>query len=159
MELGKGEALVSFLEEKGTPSMVERCMIRPPSGRIGPITPGERAAIMARSPVKGKYDTVIDAESAHEKLTQRVSKQAAPGEQQDEGGGITGWIGSIFGTNKKRGEPLTTGQQVARSVARTVATTVVGGVAAAIGKQIGGRAGASVGRSIVRGTLGGILKR
>ncbi|HWV40666.1 helicase HerA-like domain-containing protein [Pseudorhodoplanes sp.] len=159
MELGKGEALVSFLEEKGTPSMVERCMIRPPSGRIGPITPGERAAIMARSPVKGKYDTVIDAESAHEKLTQRVSKQAAPGDQQDEGGGITGWIGSIFGTNKKRGEPLTTGQQVARSVARTVATTVVGGVAAAIGKQIGGRAGASVGRSIVRGTLGGILKR
>jgi DNA helicase HerA-like ATPase len=160
MELGKGEALVSFLEEKGTPSMVERCMIRPPSGRMGPITPAERAAIMAKSPVKGKYDTTIDSESAYEKLSQRVAKEAAPaGQAEEESGGITGWIGSIFGTNRKRGEPLTTSQQVARSVARTVTTTVIGGVAASIGKQIGGRAGASVGRSIVRGTLGGILRR
>jgi len=159
MELGKGEALVSFLEEKGTPSMVERCMIRPPVGRMGPITPEERAAIMAKSPVKGKYDTTIDSESAYEKLSQRVAKEAAPAGQQQDSGGISGWIGSIFGTNRKRGEPLTTSQQVARSVARTVTTTVVGGVAAAIGKQIGGRTGASVGRSIVRGTLGGILRR
>jgi hypothetical protein len=159
MELGKGEALVSFLEEKGTPSMVERTMIRPPSGRMGPITPEERAAIMAKSPVKGKYDTTIDTESAYEKLTARVAKEVAEAGQSEDGGGITGWIGSIFGTNRKRGETLTTSQQVARSVARTVTTTVVGGVAAAIGKQIGGRAGASVGRSIVRGTLGGILRR
>jgi DNA helicase HerA-like ATPase len=157
MELGKGEALVSFLEEKGQPSMVERCMVRPPCGRMGPVMPEERAAIMAKSPLKGKYDTAIDPESAYEILTKRVDEKAAPAEESS--GGITDWIGSIFGTNKKRGEPLTTGQQVARSVARTVTTTVIGGVAAAIGKQIGGRAGASVGRSIVRGTLGGILRR
>ena len=56
MELGKGEALVSFLEGNGTPSMVERCMIRPPSARLGPITPEERKALIANSPVKGKYD-------------------------------------------------------------------------------------------------------
>ena len=62
MELGKGEALVSFLEGNGTPAMVERVMIRPPSARIGPITPEERKAIMDNSPVKGKYDTAIDAE-------------------------------------------------------------------------------------------------
>ena len=62
MELGKGEALVSFLEGDGTPAMVERVMIRPPSARIGPITPEERKAIMSKSPVKGKYDTAIDAE-------------------------------------------------------------------------------------------------
>ena len=62
MELGKGEALVSFLEGGGTPAMVERVMIRPPSARIGPITPEERKAIMDNSPVKGKYDTAIDAE-------------------------------------------------------------------------------------------------
>ena len=55
-ELGKGEALVSFLEGNGTPSMVERCMVRPPSARIGPITPEEREAVIAKSPVKGKYD-------------------------------------------------------------------------------------------------------
>ncbi len=155
MELGKGEALVSFLEGNGTPSMVQRTMIRPPSARMGPITPAERAAIIAASPLKGKYDTAIDTESAYEKLTERIERTAAPAEE----GGIGSWIGSIFGTNRKRGEQLSTGQHVARSVARTVTTTVIGGVAAAIGKQIGGRTGASVGRSIVRGTLGGILKR
>jgi DNA double-strand break repair helicase HerA and related ATPase len=64
MELGKGEALVSFLEGGGTPSVVERVMIRPPSARIGPITPEERKAIINASPVKGKYDTAVDAESA-----------------------------------------------------------------------------------------------
>ncbi|MGD9922840.1 MAG: helicase HerA-like domain-containing protein [Pseudorhodoplanes sp.] len=160
MELGKGEALVSFLDPKGAPTMVERCMIRPPCGRMGPITPGERAAIMAKSPLKGKYDTTIDSESAYEKLSQRVAKEAAPADQaEDDGGGIGGWIGSIFGTNRKRGERLSPSQEVARSVARTVTTTVIGGVAASIGKQIGGRHGASVGRAIVRGTLGGILRR
>ncbi|MDT3686143.1 MAG: DUF853 family protein [Pseudorhodoplanes sp.] len=160
MELGKGEALVSFLEAKGTPSIVERCMIRPPSARMGPITPAERSGIMAKSPVKGKYDTTIDSESAYEKLGKRVSREAAPAEAaQEESGGVGDWLGGIFGTNKKRGERLTTGQHVARSVARTVTTAVIGGVAASIGKQIGGRHGASIGRSIVRGTLGGILRR
>ncbi|HXO71656.1 MAG TPA: helicase HerA-like domain-containing protein, partial [Bradyrhizobium sp.] len=75
-ELGKGEALVSFLEGNGTPAMVERVMVRPPTGRIGPITPEERKAIMARSPVKGKYDTTIDSESAYEVLQKRVAGTA-----------------------------------------------------------------------------------
>ena len=157
MELGKGEALVSFLEGNGTPEMVERCMIRPPSARIGPITPAERAAVIAASPVKGKYETTIDRESAYEMLGKRVAREAAPadGDQPGAGGGIGDWIGSIFGTNRKRGETLTAGQQIAR----TVTTTVIGGVAAAIGKQIGGRTGASIGRSIGRNTMGGILRR
>src|SRR3954470_11434931 len=73
MELGKGEALVLFLEGNGTPAMVERVMVRPPSARIGPITPEERKAIMDTSPVKGKYDTAIDAESAYEMLQKRIS--------------------------------------------------------------------------------------
>src|SRR5262249_37133151 len=60
-ELGKGEALVSFLEGNGTPALVDRCMIRPPSARIGPVTPDERKAIVAKSPVKGKYDQAIDS--------------------------------------------------------------------------------------------------
>ena len=57
-ELGKGEALVSFLEGNGTPSMVQRALIRPPSARVGPLTPDERRAIIAKSPVRGEYDTV-----------------------------------------------------------------------------------------------------
>ena len=77
MELGKGEALVSFLEGGGTPAMVERVMVRPPTGRIGPITPEERKAIMNNSPVKGKYDTSIDAESAYEMLQKRIAGTAA----------------------------------------------------------------------------------
>src|ERR1700704_4870635 len=70
-QLGKGEALVSFLEGNGTPSMVERCMVRPPSARIGPVTPEERKAIIAKSPLKGKYDQEIDEESAYEMLAKR----------------------------------------------------------------------------------------
>ena len=62
MELGKGEALCSFLEGNGTPSLVERTMIRPPSGRIGTITPEERKALIDNSPVKGKYDQAINSE-------------------------------------------------------------------------------------------------
>src|ERR1700757_3853211 len=89
MELGKGEALVSFLEGNGTPSMVDRALIRPPSARIGPITPEERKAIMDASPVKGKYDTAIDAESAYEILLKRVAGNAA---HADEAGGAGGDI-------------------------------------------------------------------
>src|SRR6201999_879073 len=101
MELGKGEALVSFLEGGGTPAMVERVMIRPPSARIGPITPEERKAIIDASPVKGKYDTEIDSESAYEILQKRVAGTAAPAEGSSDGG-LLGHLGaiasSIFGT-------------------------------------------------------------
>src|ERR1700754_3334211 len=107
-ELGKGEALVSFLEGNGTPAMVERVMVRPPTGRIGPITPEERKAIMARSPVKGKYDTAIDSESAYEVLQKRVAgTAAAPGGAASDGGilgGIGSIVGTIFGTNRPRGQ-------------------------------------------------------
>ena len=90
MELGKGEALVSFLEGGGTPTMVERVMIRPPSARIGPITPEERKAIMGKSPVKGKYDTTVDAESAYEMIQKRIDGTAATAEEANAGGAAAG---------------------------------------------------------------------
>ncbi len=162
MELGKGEALVSFLEGNGTPAMVERVMIRPPTARIGPITPEERKAIMDNSPVKGKYDTSIDSESAYEKLQKRVAGTAATADGSAGGGGILGQIGSIvgtiFGTNVSRGR-LSTGQLIARNVTRSVTNKVVGGVAADLGKSVGGSIGGSVGRALVRGALGGLLRR
>jgi DNA helicase HerA-like ATPase len=162
MELGKGEALVSFLEGNGTPAMVERVMIRPPTGRIGPITPEERKAIMDRSPVKGKYDTTIDSESAYEVLQKRVAGTAASPNGTAGGGGILGQIGAIvgtiFGTNVSRGR-LSTGQIIARSVTRSVTNKVVGGVVADLGKSVGGSMGGSVGRALVRGALGGLLRR
>jgi hypothetical protein len=162
MELGKGEALVSFLEGNGTPAMVERIMVRPPSARIGPITPEERKAIMDASPVKGKYDTAIDAESAYEIIQKRLSGNAATADGAPSGGGVLDKIGSIvgtiFGTNVSRGR-LSTGQLVARSVTRSVTNKVVGGVVADLGKSVGGSIGGSVGRALVRGALGGLLRR
>jgi DNA helicase HerA-like ATPase len=158
MELGKGEALVSFLEGNGTPAMVERVMIRPPSARIGPITSEERKAIMDASPVRGKYDTTIDSESAYEVLRKRVAGSApAAG-----GGGILAQIGAIvgtiFGTGVRRGK-MSTGQVIARNVTRSVTNQVVGGVVADLGKSVGGSIGGSVGRALVRGALGGLLRR
>jgi DNA helicase HerA-like ATPase len=160
MELGKGEALVSFLEGNGVPAMVERALIRPPSARIGPITPEERKAIMDASPVKGKYDTAIDSESAYEILQKRVAGSAATAEA---GGGsvwdkIGGIVSTVFGTNVRRGR-LSTGQLIARKVTRSVTDQVVGGMAADIGKSVAGSMGGSIGRAIVRGTLGGLLRR
>ena len=163
-ELGKGEALVSFLEGNGTPAMVERVMIRPPSARIGSITPDERKAIMAASPVKGKYDTAVDEESAYEMIQKRIAGTAATadGPAGASGGGILGQIGSIvgtvFGTNVKRGR-MTTGQVIARDVTRSVTNQVIGGMAANIGKSLGGQLGGSIGRTLVRGALGGLLRR
>ena len=177
MELGKGEALVSFLEGNGTPSMVERCIIRPPSARLGPITPEERKALIAGSPVKGKYDQAIDSESAYEVLQQRMRSGAAdgplapphsPGEPEEAPpsgglgavlGGLSDMLGGIFGTSRPRGKRLSTGQVVAREVTRSVTNRVAGQIAADIGKSLGGRMGSSVGRAIVRGTMGGILRR
>jgi DNA helicase HerA-like ATPase len=176
MELGKGEALVSFLEGNGTPSMVERCMIRPPSARLGPISTDERKALMAKSPVKGKYDQAIDSESAYEVLQKRVQSGTAdrpigsptsspPAEASSSGGfgavlaGILAVAGSIFGTSRPRRTRLSTGQVIAREVTRSVTNRVAGQIAADIGKSIGGKTGSSLGRAIVRGTMGGILRR
>ncbi|MGQ3296938.1 helicase HerA-like domain-containing protein [Reyranella sp.] len=72
-ELGVGEALLSFLDDKGVPFPVERCLIAPPQGRIGPATADERAAVMAASPLGARYDKVIDRQSAYEVLTGRVA--------------------------------------------------------------------------------------
>jgi len=177
MELGKGEALVSFLEGNGTPSMVERCMIRPPSGRVGPISEDERKALMASSPVKGKYDQAIDRESAYEILQKRMqegtdeepldgsppSDKTAQASASGGFAGVMAWITeivhSIFGTGHGRRTRLTRGQKVARQVTRSVTNQIAGKIAADIGKSIGGKAGSSVGRAIVRGTMGGILRR
>jgi DNA helicase HerA-like ATPase len=160
-ELGKGEALVSFLEGNGVPSIVQRTMIRPPSARLGPVTPAERNAVIAASTLKGKYDTPVDQESAYEMLQERVRATAAPGDGQGGGlfGQIGGVLGSIFGTNRSRGTRLTTGQLVTREITRSVTNRVAGKIAADLGKSLGGSVGGTIGRAIVRGTLGGILRR
>jgi DNA helicase HerA-like ATPase len=72
VELGVGEALVSFLDAKGVPSPVERCLVAPPRGRIGPASEAERTAAIGASPLAGRYDRTIDRESAYEVLNERA---------------------------------------------------------------------------------------
>jgi DNA helicase HerA-like ATPase len=166
-ELGKGEALTSFLEGNGVPSMVDRTLIRPPAGNVGPVTDAQRKAVLAKSPVKGKYDEAMDSESAYEILQKKTdiktrNADQGDGNQQSSGstmGGIGDLIGGIFGTNRKRGEKLSTGQKVAREVTRSVTNRIGGAVAGEIGKKIGGSMGNTIGRAILRGALGGILRR
>ncbi len=169
MELGKGEALVSLLEGNGTPSIVERTMIRPPSARLGPITPEERKAVIDKSPYKSKYDTAIDSESAYEKLSKRVDTGTAPlmpgqpagmpPQGAPAGGGwldkVGGIVGTVFGTNNPRGQRLSPGQIVARTVVRSVGSEVARNIA----KSIGGGTSGRVTGQIIRGTLGGILRK
>ena len=108
-ELGVGEALVSFLEPKGTPSLVERALIAPPQGRVGPLTPQERAVLIAQSPVRGKYDTSVDNESAYEMLARRKNLDASPDGDASEGGlggMLGGCLGSVFGDAREgQGRP------------------------------------------------------
>ncbi len=163
-ELAKGEALVSFLQADGTPAMVDRAMICPPAARLGPVTPDERKAVIAASPVAGKYDKPLDSESAFEVLQARAQQAATPAAQQPaQGGGLLGslggMLGDLLGTSRPRGQRLSTGQAITREVTRTVVNRMAGQVAADIGKSLGGRTGSSIGRAIVRGTLGGMLRR
>lgn len=148
-ELGKGEALVSFLEGNGTPSMVQRALIRPPSARVGPVTPEERRTMIAGSPFKGRYDQTIDPESAYEILQKRVAKSAAEAHDSSADGtggllgGLGGMLGHVLGGGKASGSGrgrMTTTEVVVKQVARSVASQV----------------GNEVGRAIVRGLLGGL---
>ncbi|WP_226573565.1 helicase HerA-like domain-containing protein [Acuticoccus sediminis] len=169
-ELGVGEALVSTLGPKGVPSIVERTLIRPPSGRMGPITTEERAALMARSPVAGVYDTEIDRESAYEILAARATEAAEaaeagdpappeapkPGprsEPEEDPGAVRRLWWFLFGGPSRR--RLTSAQKAARGAARTAAAEA----GERIGRAVAGATGAKIGKSIARGALGNLLRR
>ncbi|MGC9418108.1 MAG: helicase HerA-like domain-containing protein, partial [Rhodovulum sp.] len=83
-EVGVGEAVTSFLEEKGVPGMAQRTLIRPPSSQLGPLDTGARAQLMAASPMAGKYDRAIDRDSAHEMLTRRAEAAARAAEEAEQ---------------------------------------------------------------------------
>jgi len=141
MQLGVGEALVSMLDAKGTPEVVERTLIAPPSARVGPISPQERKAVMAASAFGGKYDTMVDRESAFEMLQARAVKGEA---ESGAGGGLLGALGGILGGifgkgDKKRMSPV---ELAARAAIQSAARS----------------AGTQIARQILRGVLGGMSK-
>jgi hypothetical protein len=137
-ELGVGEALVSLLDEKGRPQIVERAFIVPPASHIGPIADAERQQALRSSPLFSKYEKTIDRESAYEKLRQQVQKQApaAPGEPASAPSPVSD---ILFGKTGPRGGRQTQGvlEAATKSAARAI--------------------GSELGRQILRGVLGSIL--
>lgn len=153
-QLAVGEALVSTLQEKAVPMPVERTLICPPRCRMGALTPEERSAVRARSPVGSKYDMPVNRESAYEILSRRtlmedtLSERSAPpppsppsrsggrpgrarGEPEPGVGGE--WNELLWGSNRRQGMVETMAKQAARTI------------------------GSQIGRQIIRGVLGGIL--
>lgn len=144
-ELAVGEALVSFLDAKGRPSITERVYVLPPGSQLGPITPEQRKALIAGSLVAGVYEKTIDRESAYEKLKGRAESApdapaaAGKGAAAEESSGMGGMLNDmLFGSTGPRGgkrDGLV--QTMAKSAVRTMGT--------------------SVGKEILRGVLGGIF--
>ena len=142
--LGVGEALVSVLDEKGAPTMVQKTLIRPPASRLGPITPSERVALVAASPVRGLYDQAKDRESAFETLRARAgdaAKAAADARKEED---------------EPRPEPRATARAPAQRPAPRASRQSMG---EAFAKSLLRTIGSAVGRELIRGALGGLRRR
>jgi len=148
-QLGVGEALVTTLQDGGVPLPVERAFIVPPGCRVGAISEPERAAIRARSPVGGKYDTTVDRESAYEKIAARNAETAAaaeaaePVEKKKAGKSAaepSGWgdmiKGALFGTGRRQGVIEATAKSAMRSVGNQLGRQILRGV---LGSIMGGK--------------------
>jgi len=133
-ELGVGEALVSFLDAKGSPCMVERAFIVPPGSQLGPLAPEERKKIIESSDVFGHYEKTVDRESAYEKLKGRT--EAKPAEPKQSSNPVSD---VLFGKTGPRGGKQSQGivEAMTRSAARSI--------------------GSELGRQVLRGVLGSIL--
>ncbi len=170
-ELAVGEALVSFLDEKGRPSIVERAWVRPPHSRIGPALAPERASIIQASLLGGVYDKTIDRESAYEKLSAALNKGTAQDEPARSDRSLADSAKDIlFGSTGPRGgrregviEAAT--KSAARSIGSGLARQVIQGVLGAstgrrsssIGKNVAGAVGGQIAGQLVRGVLGSLF--
>ena len=148
LELAVGEALISFLDQKGAPGITQRAYVLPPASQLGPIAPEDRKRLIAQSVVAGVYEKSVDRDSAFEMLKARAGTgQALPGAAgpagapAPQGGGILGGLGDLlFGSTGPRGgrrEGMV--DALAKSAARSV--------------------GSSIAREITRGVLGSLLGR
>lgn len=140
-ELGVGWALVSTLDEKGSPTIVEKTAVRPPMSRLGPATPEELQAVRAGSPVSGKYDTTVDRESAYEKLKVKAEQQAAAEAEA------------------QAAEAEAKAAKQAERAQRSSSSGRGDSVMEAVVKSTLRAAGSQIGRQIVRGILGNMFKR
>ena len=142
-ELGTGEALVSFLDAKGRPNVVERAYILPPASRIGPLSAQERTTLVKASSIYGHYEQAVDRESAYERLKGRAAEAAEAAGAPEAGGGLLDWNGGMLGV--VLGGGTTTKGRSRESVVEAAAKSA----ARAVGSEIG--------RQVLRGVLGSIL--
>ena len=145
MELGVGEALVSTLDAKGRPTVVQRTLIRPPETRLDVLTAAERRQVIAASPVGARYDKPVDRKSAYEVLAGRAEARVDQAEKAKREDALeddrrepkkSGWLDGILGGGRGRRQGL--GEAMAKSAARTI--------------------GREIGRRVIRGILGSILR-
>ena len=172
-DVGTGEAVTSFLENKGIPGVVERTLIRPPSSQIGPIDQGQRAALMAASPVGRKYDTALDRDSAYEMLRRRADQAAA--EAQAEAGPTAGGPTSPWQGGQAEAGPADDGLTRARRYDGGRSDGARGGgvamerpkgsssrsdsVGEVFAKSFARQIGSKTGQAVVRGILGSLFRK
>ncbi len=165
-EVGVGEAVTSFLEAKGVPGMAERTLIRPPSSRLGPIDEGDRAILVAASPIAGKYEAAVDRESAYEVLAERAAsaaRAAAEAEQAEQ-------ADDSPSGREYRAARRYSGSRVSRSTSRVrddgedaapsrrASSRRSDSVGTAFAKSFARQIGTQTGRAVVRGILGGLFR-
>jgi len=164
-ELGVGEALVSVLEDKGAPSIVQRVFICPPLSRLGPATPDEKTAIQGASPVRGKYDTAVDPESAREVLLKRTEQKDQEAELAKQKAEQEAAFQKQLAEQEKELERMRRAQEkelerrqreAEREAQRRAAANqrMVTNVATSVLRS----AGSQIGRQLVRGILGGLMR-
>lgn len=149
-EVGVGEAVTSFLQDKGAPGVVERTLIRPPSSQLGPISDLERRGVMAMSPVAGQYETTLDRESAFEILKKRADQAAIEAEAEEIKAEEASARDREFNAARRF-----SGSRVERSSTRRRTNTSIG---SQLGKVLMDELTGTTGKRIVRGILGGLFK-
>ncbi len=153
-DVGVGEAVTSFLEKKGVPGIVERTLIRPPSSKLGPASTAERAAALAASPVAGKYDRVIDRESAHEMLAARAEAAARAAEEAELAAGKAPLAAREYASARRYGGAHGRTSRDPSGERAGFGQRFGAAVSDALLREIKG----TTGRRILRGILGGLFK-
>jgi len=152
-QLGVGEALTSFLDEKGIPGMVERVLIVPPFSQIGPVSPDQRQTLIKGSVLYGFYEKHEDRESAYEMLTKQVQQEKLQQEGEKEAAARMKEQSKIDAMQQKRAEQEARWR--AREEQRKAKQTA--DIFGSLAKSAARTVGSTLGRQILRGVLGGIL--
>ena len=150
-DVGTGEAVTSFLEAKGIPGIAERTLIRPPSSQLGPIDPGLRATLIAASPMRRKYETTVDRDSAYERLRARADKAAreataAEDQRKDDSDrefrNARRYDGGATEAAPKKRAPASRSDSIGEAFAKSFARSL----------------GSKTGQAVIRGVLGSIFR-